>query len=79
MKRTLFVVVLVLAFSTAAFNVLTPSSKADQPDCSTLTVITESLPTFFVGEPVNFQIEPSGERLPTNSRLWAEGCLLILI
>ena len=73
MKRTLFVVVLVLAFSTAAFNVLTPSSKADQPDCSTLTVITESLPTFFVGEPVNFQIEPSGGTPPYQFKIMGGG------
>ena len=60
MRRTFFVAVLVFAFSAVTFTVMTPSSKADQPDCSTLTVITESLPTFFVGEPVNFQIEASG-------------------
>ena len=64
MKRTLFVAVLVFAFSAVTFNVTTPSSKADQPDCSTLTFQTESLPTFFVGEPANFQIEAVGGTPP---------------
>lgn len=36
---------------------------------STLTIITESLPTFFVGVPVNFKIQASGGQPPYTFRL----------
>ena len=37
---------------------------AGAADCSTLTNITESLPSFFVGQPANFQIQAVGGNPP---------------
>ena len=46
MKKRLGVVAIALLIATAAYG-----------NCAWLTFITESLPTFFVSEPVNFPIE----------------------
>ncbi|MEK6279282.1 MAG: putative Ig domain-containing protein [Acidobacteriota bacterium] len=63
MKKTLLIAVIVFAFLSVGLNITGPSSKASS-DCSTLTFITESLPTFFVGVPANYQLEASGGTPP---------------
>lgn len=62
MKKTLLIAG--LAVCAVAFSMKGTSTNAAAPDCSTLTFITESLPTFFVGTPANFQIEASGGTPP---------------
>jgi hypothetical protein len=62
MKRTLLVAVILFAFL-STFSFIGTTSKAE-PDCTTLTFITESLPDFQLDEPVSFQIEASGGTPP---------------
>lgn len=53
MKKVSLTALLVLCLATLAYA-----------QCETLTFITESLPTFEVGRPINFQIEVSGGTPP---------------
>ncbi len=48
------------AFVAFALAVSLASLGYGQVDCSTLTVLTESLPDFPLGQPVHFEIEASG-------------------
>ena len=73
MKRTIFAAVVMLAFCFVASTTMGPSSKAQQPDCTTLTFITESLPSFQVGIPVDFQIEASGGTPPYQFKITGGG------
>ena len=53
MKKTIAIAALLLAIASLAYA-----------QCETLTFITESLPTFFVGSPAHFDIEVIGGTAP---------------